>query len=88
MSCSIMIHKHVRATHAVSKSVTPERDINFENNLLLFFSQHFIRSCSHVICGKPSRGEKFLCGCASGTGSSYKASGKIKCAPIHARCCC
>ena len=33
---------------------------------LHFFPQHFVRSCSHVICGKPSRGEKFLCGCASG----------------------
>ncbi|KAK2548576.1 DNA topoisomerase 2-binding protein 1 [Acropora cervicornis] len=26
----------------------------------------FVRTCSHVICGKPNRGEKFLSGCASG----------------------
>lgn len=25
-----------------------------------------MRTCSHVICGKPNRGEKFLSGCASG----------------------
>ena len=32
-----MIHKHVGATRAVWKSVTPERDINFENLLFFFF---------------------------------------------------
>ena len=36
-----MIHKHVGATRAVWKSVTPERDINFENLLLFFLSTLF-----------------------------------------------
>ncbi|XP_001633927.2 uncharacterized protein LOC5513685 isoform X2 [Nematostella vectensis] len=27
---------------------------------------HFITSCTHIVCNKPNRGEKFLCGCATG----------------------
>ncbi|XP_027047528.1 SMC5-SMC6 complex localization factor protein 1-like [Pocillopora damicornis] len=29
-------------------------------------SPNFVRSCTHIVCGKPNRGEKFLCGCVSG----------------------
>ena len=52
-------------------------------NCFLFVSQTFVRTCSHVICGKPSRGEKFLCGCASGIVVLSKITFSCFCVMLH-----